>query len=152
MTRSENFTFVDLHNDEDDSRKSFCRKCQDLTGKLQKLVPRIVNGVIDADFKICSYCAEIYPIYDVKLEMEFEPKAVTVENPFESGTKVVAIERKRKYKQKKYGRPVDNDNYAKIADIPNFGHKEDKELKSMLSDRVGIINYINDVEPTGDSD
>jgi hypothetical protein len=143
--RSEPTTFIDLHNDnEKESRKSNCRKCLDLTGKLQKLVPRYVDGIVDDKFKICSYCGEIYPIYEIKLEMEYEPKAVTVRNPFDSGTRVDAVDRKRKYKQKKHGR--DSDNYIEIEDIPKFGHREDKELKSMLKDRVGIINYITDTD------
>jgi hypothetical protein len=135
------------------SRKSYCRLCEEFTGKLNRLVPRYVDGILDDKFKICCYCGEVYPLYDVKLEMEYEAKAQAVENPFESGTKVVAIERKRKYKQEKHSRAIDNDNYANIDDIPKFGHKEDKELKGMLKDRVGIINYINDdVEPMDDSD
>jgi len=150
MTRSEPYNFVDLHNDNDDESKSFCRKCNDFNGHLNKLVPRLIDGLPDEHFVICSYCAEIYPKYDIALEMVYEPKAQTVENPFESGTKVVAIERKRKYKQKKHGRY--SDNYVDIEDIPNFGHKEDKELKGILKDRIGIINYINDNEPIGDSD
>jgi hypothetical protein len=67
MTRREPFTFIDFHSN-DEPRKAFCRICEELTGRLNKLVPRLVDGIEDDRFKICSYCGEIYPIYDIKLE------------------------------------------------------------------------------------
>lgn len=135
--RRDSFTFVET-SPEDESRKAYCRLCEDFTGKLNKLVPRYVDGILDDKFKICSYCGEIYPIYDVKLFTEYEPKAQAVRNPFESGTKVEAIDRKRKYRQKKRVRAVDND-----QDIPDFAGKEDTFLKDM-QDEGAIINSIED--------
>ena len=137
MTRRETFTFVES-SPEEESRKAYCRLCEDFTGKLNKLVPRYVDGIVDDKFKICSYCGEIYPIYDVKLFTEYEPKAQTVENPFDSGTRVDAIDRKRKYKQKKHVRGLDND-----AEIPDFAGKEDTFLKD-LQDEGAIIHSIDD--------
>jgi hypothetical protein len=138
MTRSEPFTFVDLHNEEN-SKKSYCRLCEDYAGKLQKLVPRLIDGVVDDRFKVCCYCGEVYPIYDIKLVSEYEPKATTVENPFQSGTQVSTVSKKRGGKRKQKGRDIAND-----QDVPPLAGKPDRELESMLKDRSGIINYIND--------
>ena len=135
--RRDPFTFVET-SPEDESRKAFCRRCEEYTGKLQKLVPRYVDGIVDDKFKVCSYCGEIYPIYDVKLFTEYEPKATTVENPFDTANKVEAISTKRKYKQKKRTRGLDND-----QEIPDFAGKEDVFLKD-LQDEGAIIRSIHD--------
>ena len=137
MTRRETFTFVE-DSREEESRKAYCRLCEDFTGKLNKLVPRYVDGILDDKFKVCGYCGEIYPIYDVKLFTEYEPKAQTVENTFDSGTRVDSIDRKRKYKQKKRVRGLDND-----QEIPDFAGKEDAFLKD-LQDEGAIIHSIDD--------
>jgi hypothetical protein len=99
------------------------QRIKKFNGKLNKLVPRLINGIPDDAFKICSYCAEIYPIYEVKLEAEYKPKATTVKHPFESSTKVVALGKKRKYKHTKHGRAIDND-----QQIPPLAGKPDREL------------------------
>jgi hypothetical protein len=136
--RRESFTFVDT-SPEDESRKAFCERCEDISGKLNKLVPRIVEGITDDKFRICCYCGEVYPIHDMKLITEYEPKAVSVNNPYESSIKVGIIQKKRKARDRKHTRSIDND-----MEIPDLAGREDKDLKAMLKDRVRIINYIDD--------
>lgn len=137
MVRRESFTFVDIDPDTA-SRKAYCQRCEDFTGKLQKLVPRYNNGVLDDKFKQCSYCGELYPIYDVKYYAEYEPKGVPITNPFDTATKVVAIKQKRTKKADKHLRAVDND-----QDIPDFAGKPDQELINMQNEGA-IINSISD--------
>ena len=140
MTRRSAFTFVE--SEEEDPKKAYCRNCEELTGRLNKLVPRLVNGVEDDKFRICSYCGEVYPIYDVKYFTEYEPKGYISDNPFESGTKVVAVNTHRNIKKQRHGlRPIDNE-----IDVPKFAGKEDTELKTILRDRPGILINLNDEE------
>ena len=67
------------------------------------MVPRYVNNILDDKFKVCSYCGELYATYDVKFVFvsEYEPKARLNENPFESGTQVSMINKRRVKRNKK---------------------------------------------------
>lgn len=136
MTRREPFTFIDFHSN-DEPRKAFCRICEELTGRLNKLVPRLVDGIEDDKFKICSYCGEIYPIYDVKYASEYEPKGYISDNPFECGAKVSVVNRTRANRSKH--RSV----YDEI-EIPKLAGKPEVELESMLKDRTSILLDLND--------
>jgi hypothetical protein len=100
MTRREPFEFIDFHSN-DEPRKAFCRICEETTGRLNRLVPRYVNNILDDKFKVCSYCGELYAIYDVKFVSEYEPKARLNENPFEYGTQVSMINKRRVKRNKK---------------------------------------------------
>ena len=86
--------FIDFHSN-DEPRKAVCRICEETTGRLNRLVPRYVNNILDDKFKVCSYCGELYATYDVKFVSEYEPKARLNENPFESGTQVSMINKRR---------------------------------------------------------
>jgi hypothetical protein len=132
--RREPFTFIE---ETSESKKAFCTKCKDLTGKLNRLVPRYIDGIQDDNFIICSYCGELYPLHDVEYFAEFEPKANPT-NQFDSSTKVVTISKKRR-KNKNELKVIEN-----YVEIPKLAGEEDKELESMLKDRPGIINYIHD--------
>jgi hypothetical protein len=134
MTRREPFTFIDFHSNSE--RKAFCRICEETTGRLNRLLPRYINDILDDKFKVCSYCGELYPIYDIKFVPEYEPKARISENPFESGAKVSVVNKKRTIRNKET-----ND-----ENIPNLAGREDTELKTMLRDRPGILNNLNDEE------
>ena len=137
MTLKPAFTFIE--SEKEDPKKAYCRKCEELTGRLNKLVPRFFNGIRDDKFRICSYCGEVYPIYDVKYFTEYEPKGFISENPFESGTKVSVVNNKRKSK-------FDRNGYIEEIEIPKKEGKEDKELECMLKDRPGILLNLNDNE------
>jgi hypothetical protein len=139
MTRRPAFTFVG--SEKEDPKKAYCRNCEELTGRLNKLVPRLVNGVEDDKFRICSYCGEIYPIYDVKYFTEYEPKGYISDNPFDSGTRVLTVNNKRKSKSK-----FDKNGHLEEIEIPKIAGKEDKELECMLKDRPGILLNLNDNE------
>jgi hypothetical protein len=91
MRRREPVTFVESETDVE--RKVFCRVCEETTGHLNRLVPRFVNGLQDDKFKVCSFCGELYPIFDIKFFTEYEPKGYIADNPFESGTKVSVANR-----------------------------------------------------------
>jgi len=135
--RREHFTFVESESDLV-NRKAFCQICEETSGRLNKLVPKYTNGVLDDKFKQCSYCGKLYPIYDVKFFAEYEPKGVPVRNRLDSTTKVVTASNLR-IKNKHRPRTNNND-----LVIPRLAGKEDKELKSLLKDRPGTINYISD--------
>ncbi|HXV87920.1 MAG TPA: hypothetical protein VD710_02380 [Nitrososphaeraceae archaeon] len=135
--RREPFTFIE-NSRVDQLRKAYCSLCEEQTGRLNKLVPRFVDGIKDEKFRQCCYCGKLYPIYDLKYFTEYEPKAVPTKNPFESTTKVVTISKKRR-KNKHELKSIDNN-----IEITKLAGKEDKELEGMMENRPGIINYIND--------
>jgi hypothetical protein len=134
MTRRPAFTFIE--SEKEGPKKAYCRKCEELTGRLNKLVPRFINGIRDDKFRICSYCGEVYPIYDVKYFTEYEPKGFISENPFESGTKVSVVNNKRTSR-------ITN-KVLEPFDIPKLAGKEDTELASMLKDRPSILLNLSD--------
>lgn len=122
LTRRPNFVFVDTPSEEL-TTKAFCTRCETYTQKLNRLVPRYIDGVEDEKFRECSYCGELYPIYDVKYFAEYEPKAVPTKNPFDSSNKVETLQSRRLVRDKKKIRNVDND-----QEIPDFAGKKDEFL------------------------
>lgn len=137
--RSENYTFVDTGS-EIDTKKAYCRKCEENTGQFNKLVPRFVNGVQDDKFKVCSFCGELYPIFDVKFFTEYEPKGYISDNPFDSGNKVVVQSRKRTARHQHRNRPLPNED----IEIPKFAGKKDEFLEKVVKSEGAIINSIVD--------
>jgi hypothetical protein len=104
---------------------------------IRRLVPRIVNGVEDSDFRICCYCEKIYPIADMALASEFEPKATVIGNN-NSDSKVKIFSKRRVIREEK-------DKSIDQFDIPLFAGEHDRELESMLNDsRPAILNSLSD--------
>ena len=93
-------------------------KLEETTGRLNRLVPRYVNNILDDKFKVCSYCGELYAIYDVKFVSKYEPKARLNENPFESGTQVSMINKRRAKRNKKTESSLDI--YIQYSTISNL--------------------------------
>ena len=137
--RSDSVSFVD-YPQEHETRKAYCRKCEDIGGQFNKLVPRIVNGIKDDKFKVCSYCGELYPIYDVKFFTEYEPKGYISDNPFDSGSRVGVKSTRRNARHQHRNRPLPNED----VEIPKFAGRKDIELEKMVKEEGAIINSIQD--------
>ena len=137
--RSESVTFV-RDEKQKDTKKAYCQTCLDKDGKLNRLVPRLENGIESDKWKICSYCSELVPIYDVKYHTDYEAKGFISDNPHNSsGTRVIAMRNKRTNKANKV------EGIEKIQ-IDKLGGKEDIELQEMLSSksRPTILLTISD--------
>ena len=96
------YSFVDS-NDEDDI--VYCPYCSKVNVK-SKLGPRIYddNEPLPADvdqFKQCYKCGKIIPIYDVKEELSYGPIVDVINNPFDSGTDIKAVDKRTKKRKKK---------------------------------------------------
>lgn len=137
--RSGNVTFVDT-SDELENRKAYCEKCEDIAGQFNRLVPRFVNGVQDDKFKICSYCGTLYPIHDIKLFTEYEPKGYISDNPFDSGSKISVQSKRRQSRKLHRNKPLPNED----IEIPKFAGKKDVFLEDMVLKEGAIINKIHD--------
>ena len=135
--RSGNVTFIE--KDLDDKKISYCRLCEERTGQLQKLVPRLTSdGLKDDKFKLCPFCGDIVPIFEAKIEPQYVPKGHIPSNPYESGTKVVASRNRRTI------RNAHSD--LEPIEIPKFGKQEDTELEAILKkdSRPAILNMLED--------
>jgi len=137
--RRPNYTFVE--GDSIGEAKANCRICEETEGRIERLVPRYVDGILDDKFKICGYCGEIYPMYDIKLITEYEPKATLTnyDNPFASGTQVEMANKMRNTREKIPIRDFDN----LPVDIPKLAGKEDDLLVQKLKEGA-IIKSISD--------
>jgi hypothetical protein len=123
---------------ENRNKKAYCSICKEQYGMLRKLVPYIKNGVEDTEFKVCCYCSQIYPIADIALASEYEPKA-TVVNPNNKSDSKVKIFSKRRVTREERDKSIDQ------FDIPLFAGEPDRELESMLNDsRPAILNSLSD--------
>lgn len=133
--RSQPYVFVDLN--ENRNRKAYCDECKQQFGILRKLVPRLLNGVEDNDFRICCYCEKIYPTADMALTSEYEPKATVITNN-KSDSKV-KIFSKRRLTREERDKSIDQ------FDIPLLAGESDRELESILNDsRPAILNSLSD--------
>lgn len=139
MKRSDSVSFVEV-NDGEDKKKAYCRKCEDISGQFNKLVPRFINGIKDDKFKICSYCGEMYPIYDVKFFTEYEPKGYISDNPFDSGSKVGIKSTKRRARLQHRNRPLPNED----VEIPKFAGRKDEFLEKKILEEGAVIHSITD--------
>lgn len=136
--RSETNTFVDV-TDIEDPKKAYCRICEEMSGQFNKLVPRYINNIKDDKFKVCSFCGELYPIYDVKFFTEYEPKGYISDNPFDSGSKVGIKSAKRTARRQHRNRPLVNED----VEIPKFAGRKDEFLEQKLKEGA-IITSIDD--------
>lgn len=139
MRRSESVSFIEV-TDNTETKKAYCQKCEDIAGQFNKLVPRFINGVKDDKFKVCSYCGELYPIYDVKWATEYEPKGYISDNPFDSGSKVGVKSRKRTARQQHRNRPLPNED----VEIPKFAGKKDEFLEKKVMEEGAVVHSIVD--------
>lgn len=137
LPRSGHVSFLDP--DREDIKRAYCQKCEDIAGQFNKLVPRIVNGVLDNKFKLCSYCGEVYPIFDVKFEPEYEPKGYISDNPFDTGAKVAVKDAKRRSRKLYKNKPLPNED----VEIPKFAGKKDEFLEEKLKEGA-IVHSIDD--------
>lgn len=138
MRRSDSVSFVEPNFES--TRKAYCAKCEDIAGQFNKLVPRFVNGIKDDKFKVCSYCGELYPIYDVKFFTEYEPKGYISDNPFDSGSKVSVKSVKRKVKHQYRNDPLPNED----IEIPKLAGRKDEFLERLVKEEGAVINSIQD--------
>ena len=140
MARSDSVTFIDTSDSIHESKKAYCPKCEDIAGQFNKLVPRIVNGIRDDKFKVCSYCGELFPIFDVKYFTEYEPKGHISDNPFDSGSRVGIKSARRQVRHLKRNRPLVNED----VEIPKFAGRKDEFLEKKVMEEGAIINSIQD--------
>ena len=142
-SRRSNSVFI--KDDKANSPKSvFCSLCEEKHGRIVKLVPRLdENGIPDPDYRLCPQCTQIIPIHEAMIEVFFEPKGVITDNPYSSGVQVKAVRERRKI------RTIHTEGIEPL-DIPPFiSNKPDTELERLVTERSGIINYINDVVVEG---
>jgi hypothetical protein len=82
----------------------YCHRCEKAGLKL-KLQPRLYEEDsihYDADNWLqCYRCGLVIPLHEVKEEVEFGPIVDIIDNPFDSGTEILAVDKKRKHKKKK---------------------------------------------------
>jgi hypothetical protein len=101
------FSFI-----EDDSPQPlYCPYCEKIPLKI-KLQPRLFEDDIipsDADNWLqCYRCGRVVELHNVKEEVEFGPIVDIIENPFDSGTEILAVDKKRKaHKRKKKDTEID---------------------------------------------
>jgi len=138
MKRSDTVSFVE--SGEKQERRAYCRLCEDLAGQFNKLVPRYINGIRDDKFKVCSYCGELYPIYDVKYFTEYEPKGYISNNPFDSGSRIAVKDQRRRVRKQHRNNPLPNED----IEIPKFAGKKDVDLERMVKEEGAILNSIVD--------
>lgn len=138
VKRSDSVSFIETH-DGVDPKKAYCRICEEATGQFNKLVPRFKNGVQDEKFKQCSFCGELYPIYDVKFHTEYEPKGYISDNPFDSGSKVGIKSTKRKARRQYRNKPLPNED----VEIPKFAGRKDEFLERAIQEGA-IVHSIDD--------
>jgi hypothetical protein len=134
--RSQPYVFVDLNDNR--NKKAYCDLCKEQYGMIRKLVPRLLNGVEDSDFRICCYCEKIYPINEMALASEYEPKATVIGSNTKSDPKVKIFSKRRVTGEEK-------DKSIDQFDIPLLAGEPDRELESMLNDsRPAILNSLSD--------
>ena len=95
------FSFVS----DDEPDIVYCPYCEKV-GVKSKLQDRIYDDTVplpvDHDqFMQCYKCGKIVPIYDIKEELSYGPIVDIIENPFDSGTDIKAVDKRTKKKKKK---------------------------------------------------
>ena len=98
----------------------------------------------DNDFMICPRCGKIY---SVKNELKFKSQIEPFTNLNED--REVRIFTPKSSRRRKIGESF---NHKNNEEIPKLVGKEDTDLKALLRDRAGTINYINAENDEGDDD
>lgn len=105
------FAFVDFYGEEGSIK--YCPHCKEY-GILNKLQPRILkkDEPIPPDydeFIQCYSCGNIVPIYESHHESEIKDSLETLDNPFEGNASHFETTKKRKYKDRRSNKYLDDD-------------------------------------------
>jgi len=102
------FSFVS----DDEPEIVYCPYCEKV-GVRSKLQERVYDDdkplPYDADqWMQCYRCGKTIPIYDVKEELNYQPIVDIIESPFDSGTEILAVDKRTK-KGKRKKKPNDDE-------------------------------------------
>jgi hypothetical protein len=144
--RRKQHSFIDFSKE--NKKTPICSNCNEYFGLEEKLVPRYITNDLgdnakDNDFMICPRCGKIY---SVKNELKFKSQIEPFTNLNED--REVRIFTPKSSRRRKIGESF---NHKNNEEIPKLAGKEDTDLKALLRDRAGTINYIN-TENEGDDD
>jgi hypothetical protein len=126
------FNEGDYIDDNDDTKKSYCKHCLEYGFKVPLKNRIYQNEPIPVDhdqWRQCHECGLIVPVYELQKESEIKDVVETVDNPFDIGKSFLGIDSRsarRKMKKKK----------------ELFGDINDPDLKRELaSGQTQLISY-----------
>jgi hypothetical protein len=126
------FNEGDYIDDNDDTKKSYCKHCLEYGFKVPLKNRIYQNEPISSDheqWRQCHECGLIVPVYELQKESEIKDVVETVDNPFDIGKSFLGIDSRsarRKMKKKK----------------ELFGDINDPDLKRELaSGQTQLISY-----------
>jgi hypothetical protein len=125
----ETIDFGDGDEDEDDTKKYYCRHCLEFGFKVQlrnRVYPNNEPIPVDHDqWRMCHDCGLIVPVYELEKESKIKDVVQTVNNPFDSGTSFLGIDkrtsvggkitRKKRERQKQLDEIKETDLNAELA-------------------------------------
>ena len=109
------FSFIE----DEQPQPLYCPFCEKANLKL-KLQPRLYEddhpAPYDADNWVqCYRCGKVIPLHEVKEEVEFGPIVDIIENPFDSGTEILAVDKKRKHKKRQKNTEIDENGIVNVV-------------------------------------
>jgi hypothetical protein len=124
----------DYINDNDDSKKSYCKHCLEYGFKVplrNRIYPNNEPIPVDHDqWKQCHECGSIVSIYELEKEASIKDVVETVDNPFDIGTSFLGIDsrtsvggkiaRKKRERQKELDDIKENGSESRIGKGSHF--------------------------------
>jgi hypothetical protein len=127
------FNEGDYIDDNDDSKKSYCKHCLEYGFKIPLRKRIYQNEPIPSDhdqWRQCHECGLIVPVYELQKESEIKDVVETVENPFDIAKNEFLGTDSRSAKKRK-----------RLKDKQDFDYINDDDLKRELKKGSTLLSY-----------